>query len=86
VLSKHLGRMNRQRRIEKYRRSRDVAVFHQIDQVDNQFLGALDRKGGDQQHAFCRRCMDRTPGQALATFLRCRGCAYPVAVRCFANP
>ena len=53
VFSEHLGRVNRERRIEKYRRGRYLAAFHQVDQIDDQFLGAFDREGGDQQRAFC---------------------------------
>ena len=52
MLAKHLGGADRQRRIEKNRGARNVAALHQVDQVDDEFLGALDRKGWNQQRAF----------------------------------
>src|SRR6188472_2659287 len=39
---------NGQRRIEKDRRLRNLVPLHQIDEVDDQLLGALNRKGGNQ--------------------------------------
>ena len=39
------------RRIEKDRRGRNLAALHQVDQIDDQFLGALDREGRNEQGA-----------------------------------
>ena len=39
------------RRIEKDRRRRNLAALHQIDEIDDQLLGALDREGWDEQGA-----------------------------------
>ena len=38
-------------RIEKNRRGRDLAALHQVHQIDDKFLGALYRKGRNQQRA-----------------------------------
>ena len=51
MLAKDLGGADRERGIEKDRRGRDLAALHQVDQIDDQFLGALDREGRDQQRA-----------------------------------
>ena len=51
MLPEHFGGANGQRRIEKDRRRRDVAALHQVDQIDDQFLRALDREGRNEQRA-----------------------------------
>ncbi len=51
MLAEHFGGANGERRIEKDRRRRHLAALHQIDQIDDQFLGALDREGRNEQRA-----------------------------------
>ena len=51
VLAKNLGGADRERGIEKDRRGRNLAALHQVDQIDDQFLGALHREGRNQQRA-----------------------------------
>ena len=51
MLAEHFGGANGERRIEKDRRRRDLAAFHQVDQIDDQFLRALDREGRNEQRA-----------------------------------
>ena len=48
VLAENVRGANGQRRIEKDRRLRNLVPLHQIDEVDDQLLGALNRKGGNQ--------------------------------------
>ena len=59
VLAEHFGGADGERRIEKDRRRRDVAALHQVDQIDDQLLCALDREGGNQQRA-AGACAART--------------------------
>ena len=59
VLAEDLGGADGQRRIEKDRRRRNFAALHQIDEIDDQFLGALDREGRDEQGAVAA-CGSRT--------------------------
>ena len=66
MFAKHLGGMDRQRRIEKYRRGRNLAALHQVDEIDDQLLGTLDGKGGDQQRALGRRRVADLGGEVLA--------------------
>ena len=51
MLPENFGGADRERRIEKDRRGRHIAALHQVDQIDDQFLGALDREGRNQQRA-----------------------------------
>ena len=51
VLAEHLGGADGERRIEKDRRRRDLSALHQVDEIDDQFLGAFDREGWDEQGA-----------------------------------
>ena len=51
MFAKNLGGADRERRIEKNRGGRHLAALHQVDQIDDQFLGALHRKGRNQQRA-----------------------------------
>ena len=85
MLPEHLGRVNRQRRIEKDRRRRYFAALHQVDQIDDQFLGAFDGEGGDQQGALGRRGVADLGGEALTALFRRRCGANPVAVSRFRN-
>jgi hypothetical protein len=71
--------------VEKDRRRRHVAAFHQVDEIDDQFLGALDRESGDEQGAF-RACGVAHLGcETLAALLRRRCRANPVAIGRFRN-
>ena len=70
VAAEHFGRPDRQRRIEEHRRLRHLAALHQLDQIDDQLLGALDRKGRDQQRALLRRCFAHLASQPRAALLR----------------
>ena len=49
MLAEHFGRMNGQRRIQEDRRRRHLAALHQGDEIDEKFLGALDREGRNEQ-------------------------------------
>ena len=51
MLAKYLGGADRERRIEKNRCGRHFPALHQVDQIDDQFLGAFDRESWDQQGA-----------------------------------
>ena len=51
MLAKDFGGADRERRIEKDRGGRHLAALHQVDQIDDQFLGALHREGRNQQRA-----------------------------------
>ena len=51
MLAEYFGGADGERRIEKDRRCRHVAALHQIDQIDDQFLRALDREGRNEQRA-----------------------------------
>ena len=51
MLPEHFGGANGERRIEKDRRRRHLAALHQVDQIDDQLLGALDREGRNEQRA-----------------------------------
>ena len=51
MLAEHFGGADGERRIEKDRRRRNVAALHQVDQIDDQFLRALDREGRNEQRA-----------------------------------
>ena len=70
VLAEHLGGANRQRRIEKDRRRRNFAALHQVDEIDDQLLGALDREGGNQQGAPGRRGITNLGRKTFAALLR----------------
>ena len=80
VLAKHLGGADRQRRIEKDRSRRNVAAFHQVDQVDEKFLGALHRKGWNQQRALARCGVADFLGETRAARIGRRRRPLPVAV------
>ena len=54
VLAEHLGGADGERRIEEDRRRRHLAALHQVDQIDDQFLRALDREGRNEQRAAAR--------------------------------
>ncbi len=49
VLAENLGGANGQGRIEKDRRVLNLALLHEIDEIDDQLLGALDREGWDEE-------------------------------------
>ena len=85
MLAKHLGGADRERRIEKDRRSRDFAAFHQVDQVDDQFLGALDREGRNQQRALAGRGVADLARPAARGALRRDRRAVAVAIGRFRN-
>ena len=69
VLPENLRGANGQRRIEKDRRRRYLAALHQVDQIDDQFLGALDGEGRDEQGALGRCGVAHLGGQTLAALL-----------------
>jgi len=75
MLPKHFGCMNGKRGVQKDRRRRHFAALHQIDEVDDQLLGALDGKGRDEQGAFCLSCVADLDGETLTACLGCRGWA-----------
>ncbi len=52
MLSEHLGRANGEGRIQEDRRCGHFAALHQVDEIDDQFLGPLDRKGWNEHGAF----------------------------------
>ena len=52
--AKYFRRADRQGRVEKDRRGRDLAALHQVDQIDNQFLGSLHGEGRNKHRAL--RC------------------------------
>src|SRR5581483_6946808 len=54
MLTEHLRRAYGQRRIKKDRRRRYFAAVHQIDEIDDQLLRALDRKCRNEERAPCR--------------------------------
>ena len=85
VLAKHLGRTDRQRRIEEDRGGRDLAALHQVDQIDDEFLGALHRKGRNQQGALAARGVAHLGGEACATGIRRRRRTVAVAIGRFRN-
>ena len=58
------------RRIEKDRRGRNLAALHQIDEIDDQLLGALDRKGRDEQGAVGRLRLANFGREVFAPRLR----------------
>ena len=60
-------------------------MFHQIDEIDDQFLGAFNRESGDEQGAFCRRGVPDLDGETLTALLRRRRHANPVAIGRFRN-
>ena len=80
VLAEHLGGADRQWRIEKNRSARNVAAFHQVDQVDDEFLSALDCKGWNQQRALAGCGVADFIGETHAAFTRRRSRPLPVAV------
>jgi hypothetical protein len=80
MLAKHLGGADRQRRIQENRGARNVAALHQVDQVDDELLGALDGKGWNQQRAFAGCGVADFAGKARATLDRRRGRPIPVAI------
>ena len=43
-----------------------LPVVHQLDEVGDQFLGALDREGGDEQRALLLRRLVHLAGEDLA--------------------
>jgi len=51
VAAEHLRRPDCQGGIKKERRGGDIAVGHEPDEVDDQFLRPLDREGRDEQRA-----------------------------------
>ena len=56
VALEHLGGADGQRQVEKNGRRWNVAAVHQVDEIGDQFLRALDREGGDEQRARRRAC------------------------------
>jgi len=70
VLGEHLGRADGERRVEKHLRLRDVPGVHQRDQVGQQLLRALEREGGDQQHAVVRQRRAHFAPKARAPLVR----------------
>ena len=80
MLAEHLRRANRQRRIEEDRRRRHLAALHQVDEIDDQFLRALDGEGRDQQRALARGGVANLGGEPLAPLLGRRRRAVDVAI------
>ena len=70
VLAKYFGGADRQRGIEKDRRGRHFAALHQIDQIDDQLLGAFDRESGNQQRALAACGVADLGRQACAARVR----------------
>ena len=69
MFAEHLGGVNRQRRIEEDRRRRHFAALHQVDQIDDQFLGALDREGRNEQRALCAAASRTSAARRCAALL-----------------
>ncbi len=80
MLAEHFGRVDRERGIQEDRRGRNLAALHQVDEVDDQLLGPLDRESGDQQGApgGCR--IADLAREMLPTLLGCRDGANTVAI------
>ena len=57
MLAEDLGGADRERGIEKNRSRRYLAALHQVNQIDDQFLGALHREGRNQQGALAACCV-----------------------------
>ena len=64
-VAENFGGADGERRIEKDRRRRHFAALHQIDKIDDQFLGAFDREGRDEQRALAA-CASRTSAASCA--------------------
>ena len=70
MLSKYLGGADGERGIEKDRRRRHFTTLHQVDQIDDQFLGAFDREGRNEHRALGGGGIANLGGKTLAARLR----------------
>ena len=70
VLAKDFGGADRQRRIQEDRGGRHLAAFHQVDQVDDELLGALHRERRNQQRALAARGVADLRGEPRAARIR----------------
>ena len=84
-VAKHLGRADRERGIEKDRRSGNLAALHQVDQIDDEFLRALDCKCWNEQCTLARRGVADFGGEALAARFGGDRRAISVAIGRFRN-
>ena len=80
MLEEDLGGADRERRIEKNGSSRYLAALHQVNQIDDEFLGALHRKGRNQQWALASGCISDLSGQARAARIGCDRRTFAVAI------
>jgi hypothetical protein len=69
MFAKHLRCANGERRIEKNRRGRHLAAVHQVDEIDDQFLRALDCECWNEQRTVGGVGLANLRGQALAPCL-----------------
>ena len=85
MLAEHFGGADGERRIEEDRRRRNLAALHQVDQIDDQFLRALDREGRDEQRAAARMRRAHLRGEMLRGAIARHRRAVLVAIGRFAD-
>ena len=80
MLSEYLGGANGERGIQKDRRRGHITALHQVNEIDDQFLGAFDGEGRNEHRALGGGGVANLGGETLASRQRGRRWAVDVAV------
>ncbi len=80
MLSKYLGSPNGEWGIQKDRRRGHCTAFHQINEINDQFLSTFNGKGRNEHGALGDRCVANLDSQAFATGFGGRWRAVGIAI------